>query len=59
MIECPMCNNKVTEFKKNCHVLPRAFVKVTKIEGKNITLLNLAAQHPNIEIEFNRKDGDK
>lgn len=37
-VVCPMCLKLVSEFKKNCHVIPRAFVKTTKFEGKNISI---------------------
>lgn len=39
MIKCPMCDKNVIELKKNCHVLPRAWVKMTKKQkGRNILL---------------------
>lgn len=47
-----MCENTVSEFKKNCHVVPRSFVKRTKgPDGRNI-LLDLN----NNEISINQAD---
>jgi len=48
---CPMCKAVVAEFKKNCHVLPRAWAKRTKIDGRNI-----AMDFRNDEIAVNQSD---
>ena len=51
MLTCPMCKKAVNEFKKNCHVVPRAWAKRTKINGQNI-----AMDFKNDEIAISQSD---
>jgi hypothetical protein len=46
-----MCKNSVIEFKKNCHILPRAWAKRTKLNGKNILM-----DFENNKIAVNQSD---
>ena len=38
MIRCPICSNLVSEFKPNCHVLPRWALNLTKEDGRNFLI---------------------
>lgn len=51
MVICPMCRNQVKKLKSNCHVIPRAFVKLTKREGRNVEL-----DFKNNSISISQKD---